>query len=695
MADNSDQVLHFHEYFKIIRNRLWVIFTIFALTVLSGLYVTNEVLPKVYEATAEIQIKPRLMDVRGIARAATEGGVDMQEFQNEFEIMQSADVLWPIITDLGLDHAWAKRIAKSSLETLPRQDALGYLTAHLHLDYKKGTSIITITVYSEIPRECADIANALADRYKTMRDVEEDQRVNRGADSLRDQIAQQEKVVEDARAKVEQLREQLGKENISVPGGAGDSYIERKESELDDRNKELQSAKLDYDARVVLLNKVINLPDEEFISTLDGLGREQGDIAQLRSDIQHETTDITNLLKDGYDENHPRIVSMRAEIDGKQKQLAELVAGLRRAMTVDTEMAKSRIELLQKEVDGLDESVRHDTTLHLVPFRDAERNLEQQQSLLDASPSSSSRTSPTPSSPRAPCASSPAPSRPRPPSSRTRNSTPPSASPPASSSASASPSSSSTSTPASRPWPTRRPSSACPCSPSSPTRGGPMPLTQEAGRLPHAEGYRILRAKLDLKVQNGIGPSLSVLSGGPGEGKSTTIYNLAVVCAQAGQSVILVDCDLRRPTLHELLGVNNERGPEQLPARRGRGGRLHPAQRHPQAPRARRRQHAHVRHRRSGRRQDPPHARRPQAALRPRAHRRPAGAWHQRRLHHRARGRLRHPRHPASPLPARNLPAGQARRRGSARQLRRHGAELRCRPQRRLLLLLQQLRQLL
>ena len=93
-----------------------------------------------------------------------------------------------------------------------------------------------------------------------------------------------------------------------------------------------------------------------------------------------------------------------------------------------------------------------------------------------------------------------------------------------------------------------------------PNKGGPMPLTQQTARLPHAEGYRILRAKLNLKVQNGLGPSVTMLSGGPGEGKSTTIYNLAIVCAQAGQSVILVDCDLRRPTLHDLLDVSNDRG---------------------------------------------------------------------------------------------------------------------------------------
>ena len=69
-----------------------------------------------------------------------------------------------------------------------------------------------------------------------------------------------------------------------------------------------------------------------------------------------------------------------------------------------------------------------------------------------------------------------------------------------------------------------------------------------------------MRAKLDLKVQNGIGPSLSMLSGGPGEGKSTTIFNLAVICAQAGQSVILVDCDLRRPAVHTMVDLPNERG---------------------------------------------------------------------------------------------------------------------------------------
>jgi succinoglycan biosynthesis transport protein ExoP len=561
MAENSDQILHFHEYFKIIRNRLWVIFTIFSLTVLSGYYVTNEVLPKVYQATSEVQIRPRgIPDVNPLGGGSTERGLDPQQFQNEFEIMQSPDVLSPIITELQLDKVWAKRVYKSGLEELPMQDALGYMSRILHLDYKRGTSIITITVSSEVPKECADIANAVADRYKTMRDVEEDQRNNRGIQALEDQISEQEKAVEDRRAKVEKMRADLYAKGINLPNGAAETVVERKEQELDDRSKELQTAKLDYDARLVLLNKVINLPDEEFLNTLDGLQHNQPDIATLRVDISKEQTDITNLLNDGFAPDHPRILSMKAEIEAKQKQLADLVAGLRRAMTVDSEMAKSRIDLLQKEVDDLNKQMLEDTSNNLVPFRQAERDLDQSQSLLDALDVKLKQDKsevPLQESPVRIITRADPPEYPSKPN-KTLNMA--------------------VSVAAGlfvgigvaflieyldtsvKTMADAETLLGLPVLTVIPNKGGPMPLIQDAGRLPHAEGYRILRAKLDLKVQNGIGPSLTMLSGGPGEGKSTTIYNLAVVCAQAGQSVILVDCDLRRPTLHELLGASNERG---------------------------------------------------------------------------------------------------------------------------------------
>ena len=55
-------------------------------------------------------------------------------------------------------------------------------------------------------------------------------------------------------------------------------------------------------------------------------------------------------------------------------------------------------------------------------------------------------------------------------------------------------------------------------------------------------------------------PAITVVSGGAGEGKSTTILNLATIFAQNGNRVLLVDSDLRRPSLHKRLGIENSPG---------------------------------------------------------------------------------------------------------------------------------------
>ena len=79
-------------------------------------------------------------------------------------------------------------------------------------------------------------------------------------------------------------------------------------------------------------------------------------------------------------------------------------------------------------------------------------------------------------------------------------------------------------------------------------------------RSPVAEAYRTLRANIALSSLDHPVRSLLLTSAGPDEGKSTTIANLAVAFAQAGSRVILVDCDLRRPSLSRLFGLPNDRG---------------------------------------------------------------------------------------------------------------------------------------
>ena len=79
-------------------------------------------------------------------------------------------------------------------------------------------------------------------------------------------------------------------------------------------------------------------------------------------------------------------------------------------------------------------------------------------------------------------------------------------------------------------------------------------------RSPISEAYRTLRTNIQFSTLDRPVKTLLVTSTNPLEGKSTTVANLATAMAQAGLSVIAVDSDLRRPSLHKIFGVPNSKG---------------------------------------------------------------------------------------------------------------------------------------
>jgi non-specific protein-tyrosine kinase len=75
-----------------------------------------------------------------------------------------------------------------------------------------------------------------------------------------------------------------------------------------------------------------------------------------------------------------------------------------------------------------------------------------------------------------------------------------------------------------------------------------------------AEAYRTLRTNIQFSSLDEPLRTLLVASASADEGKSTTLANLAVTFAQAGRRTILVDSDLRRPSLHAIFGMPNDQG---------------------------------------------------------------------------------------------------------------------------------------
>ena len=96
---------------------------------------------------------------------------------------------------------------------------------------------------------------------------------------------------------------------------------------------------------------------------------------------------------------------------------------------------------------------------------------------------------------------------------------------------------------------------------SQPVNGhGPGLIALGEPRSAASEAFRTLRTNIQFAGLDQPCRSIVITSAGPEEGKTTSVANFAVVVAQAGSRVCVIDSDLRRPSLHKLFGIDNARG---------------------------------------------------------------------------------------------------------------------------------------
>lgn len=548
----TDSRLHFLDYWRIIRIRKTVIFAVFLLVVLTTSIVTYW-LPKYYASTVRVAIEKDMPDISPLFDyRQTTPVFDPFFITTEFEKIQSKTVLYSVITnrDLNLNSKWAARFHVPLLKT---PETYSILKKRIDVRQFRNTSLIEIRVMSEDKEEAAAIANKIAEAYKDWRLSQRMTAALKGIKSLQDQFEEYEKRVEKMQQDVAMMRST----NSISDAVADNAQVMALEPETVRR---LESARVDSLANYSQIKgQLDNLQSLDRSSLRKALPTASADaqLSELLSKYASAEQELASLKKD-YTEEHPTVarvksilsqvdtqieakmdgimLGLKSRLDGLKNELEARTMELEKAKTKDRESAQTYgpYILAKRELESL-KKVRDTMQLRIIQETvDAKLTKSQIVDVIDqAEPGVN-------------------PVRPNVPlnialgiivglavgiglaffieyldtSVKTIDDV-------------------------------ERALQAAVV--------GVIPqnvgfLLQEGPDSPHAEAYRVLRTNLLFSRKDERFNTLTVVSGGAGEGKSTTVFNLATVFAQNGQRVLLVDSDLRRPSLHRFLNISNSIG---------------------------------------------------------------------------------------------------------------------------------------
>ena len=556
MSPPQEAKLHFLDYWRIIRIRKTVILAVFLLVVITATVVTF-ILPESFASSAKINVQREGTDVQGMSGNGMQGfsSVDPYFIQTEFEVMQSQVLLTKVVENpkLNLKERWATKYhGGEPLSTLETIDLLKHFIA---INPVRNTSLIEIRVYSDKPEEAAELANTIAEAYREYRLGRSSEKMTAGIKALNEQMQKKEKELHEAEMEVVRLRETL-KVSDSDPASTGPSpslssaTVQQLMADVARSEGEAAQLKTKLDA-------LADLPKDKLLGSIQTVIEPDSVLSTLVNELDVAEQNLLSIAKTKTEE-HPDYQSAKKVVDQYRSKIDDrverLVFGLQtRLASTMAYITNQNMKLAEAKKADIEEAARTQ------PYWDAKtrkEDLRQYRSILQMKTAGMTTDLNLPQNTMVEildkATANPVPVRPNKPlniilgviiglvvgiglaffieyldtSVKTIDDVERTL--------------------------------------QSPVLGV-IPqnvgfLLDEGAESPHAEAYRVLRTNLLFSRKEDKLNTIAVVSAGAGEGKSTTIFNLAAVFAQNGSRVIIVDSDLRRPSLHKMVGVTNNIG---------------------------------------------------------------------------------------------------------------------------------------
>lgn len=553
VSNDFQQTASLMDLLQTLRQRRALIVLLLSLVVVTTAAVTA-FLPRWYLATTKVRVEKPEGEVK-LFQVQAGGGYDPYFLQDQFRIMQSEKILYPVIERLGLNVRLAPLLGTAG--PLPSAITYRYLVdSMLRVESQRSSSLIEINVFSQDPRLGADIANEVARTYSADRIAVATSDQSEGLAQLRKELTAQEVVVSRQRDAVEKLRKDLNISGVDLNARYSDMEIET----LRQMQNTLIALSVDAIGRKTRWERFRSIAAAERVSLVNSELIPDQNIQNLLQAYLVADQKVTQL-KSRLGEAHPDLV---AAVDARLKireQLDAQLQGYENSLEIAHKEAEARVAELRRQLSQAKVEQILSARDRMRPFEEAAQKLDDEQRLLTTLKLTLRQREIDFQVPKKTI--------------EILNTAEPARVP-------------------SRPsWPLNltlaflfgtlfaigvavgleyfdtsfRSVAEVEARLHLPVLGV-VPFQAEAapalGDAASLEPFRVLHTNLNLTLPRRDLHALVILSAGPGEGKSTTLSRLARLMAGGGERILLIDSDLRRPTQHRLLGRPRQPGLSEL-----------------------------------------------------------------------------------------------------------------------------------
>lgn len=550
---NSDRIVRNIDYLQVLKNRWKEVFLVFLLVLVISVVVTC-LMPPAYQTRCQFQIKlPKpVMEIGQGGDVVATSNVTANYIPMQYSVLTSTEVLKIVSKKLNLAAEWG----------MTDEKAASNLAGMIKVAPVRATDLVDVIVSGPDPKLVQNIAKTVPEAYKQDREMRENRLVETAIKSLKDVLREQEDTVNEKMMALKKLIAESSYLPTTWRNGENRNTLTAGMEEEDFRNAKSQAMAFEKEL-ASYVQELQRLPDDkllDYVISSDLLNAESVGAKALRetyAEFSEKLKEKENLKAQNIGPKHPKMLALVETERILSDKLNKELIGLRSSLKSKLEMVSASRKHWEETV-ALKEKALQDHVLKVPMYEQASRDYD---AALDQLKDLSSRYTDEIARLRVPRDAVEMYDLPE------------------------------------YPAVAYKPSITINLAVGAsvglllgiglalflefmdtsvktmedveralqvPVLGiipKNVPILHSSDVLgPDAEAYRILRTNIEFNKKGLEEISLTFVSGSAGEGKTTTLCNLAYICAQGGYATLMIDADLRRSKLHRYYELDNEVG---------------------------------------------------------------------------------------------------------------------------------------